>query len=113
MAKIQIHKPKIQIPKNIKKIKQSDSKVNTAKEMINASKEALWGKNPVEALKYERIERRKRMNWLARFSLSLIVLVLATISRVTGICAPAILIYASFLIPCCSSRSFRFAMCSL
>jgi hypothetical protein len=72
MAKIQIHKPKIQIPKNIKKSKQSDSKVNTAKEMINASKEALWGKSPVEALKFERIERRKRMNWLARFSLSLI-----------------------------------------
>ena len=72
MAKIQIHKPKIQIPKNIKKLRQSDSKVNTAKEMINASEEALWGKNPVEALKYERIERRKRMNWLARFTLSLI-----------------------------------------
>ena len=74
MAKIQIHKPKIQIPKNIKKSRQSDRKVNTAKEMINASEEALWGKNPVEALKFERIESRKRMNWLARFSLSLIVL---------------------------------------
>ena len=77
MAKIQIHKPKIQIPKNIKNIKktrQNNGKVNTAVEMINASEEALWGKNPVEALKYERIERRKRMNWLARFSLSLIVL---------------------------------------
>jgi len=74
MAKIQIHKPKIQIPKNIKKSRQSDSKVNTAKEMINASEEALWGKSPVEALKFERIERRKRMNWLARFSLSLIAM---------------------------------------
>ena len=72
MAKIQIHKPKIQIPKNIKKSKQGDKKVNTAKEMINASEEALWGKSPVEALKFERIERRKRMNWLARFTLSLI-----------------------------------------
>ena len=72
MAKIQIHKPKIQIPKSIKKSKQSNNKVNTAKEMINASEEALWGKDPVEALKFERIERRKRMNWLARFSLSLI-----------------------------------------
>ena len=51
MAKIQIHKPKIKIPKNIKKSRQSDSKVNTAKEMINASEEALWGKDPVEALK--------------------------------------------------------------
>ena len=74
MAKIQIHKPKIKIPKNIKKSRQSDSKMNTAKEMINASEEALWGKSPVEALKYERIERRKRMNWLARFTLSLIAM---------------------------------------
>ena len=65
---------KIQIPKIIKKSKQSDSKVNTAKEMINASEEALWGKDPVEALKFERIERRKKMNWLARFSLSIIVM---------------------------------------
>jgi len=72
MAKIQIHKPKISIPKNIKKARQTDKKVNTAKEMINASEEALWGKSPVEALKFERIERRKRMNWLARFTLSLI-----------------------------------------
>ena len=72
MAKIQIHKPKIQIPKNIKNTRQSDSKVNTAKEMINASEEALWGKSPVEALKFERIESRKKMNWMARFTLSLI-----------------------------------------
>jgi hypothetical protein len=40
--------------------------------MINASEEALWGKNPVEALKFERIETRKKMNWIARFTLSLI-----------------------------------------
>ena len=74
MAKIQIHKPKISIPKNIKKTRQTDKKVNTAKEMINASEEALWEKKPVEALKYERVERRKRMNWLARFTLSLIAM---------------------------------------
>ena len=72
MAKIQIHKPKIQIPKHIKKSRQTDNKVNTAKEMINASEEALWGKDPVEALKFERIETRKKMNWVARFTLSLI-----------------------------------------
>ena len=72
MAKIQIHKPKIQIPKHIKKSRQTDNKVNTAKEMINASEEALWGKDPVEALKFERIETRKKMNWIARFTLSLI-----------------------------------------
>ena len=72
MAKIQIHKPKIQIPKNIKKLRQNDNKLNTAVEMINASEEALWGKNPVEALKFERIETRKKMNWIARFTLSII-----------------------------------------
>ncbi len=48
--------------------------MNTAVEMVNASEEALWEKNPVEALKYERLERRKRMNWLARFTLSLIAM---------------------------------------
>ena len=77
MAKIQIHKPKIQIPKNIKSVKKTrhnDDKVNTAIEMINASEEALWGKDPVEALKFERIEMRKKMNWVARFSLSLIAM---------------------------------------
>ena len=72
MAKIQIHKPKIQIPKNIKKSRQADGKVNTAIEMINASEEALWKNDPMEALKFERIETRKKMNWIARFTLSII-----------------------------------------
>jgi len=72
MAKIQIHKPKIQIPSNVKKSRRNDNKLNTAVEMINASEEALWKNDPMEALKFERIESRKRMNWLARFSLSLI-----------------------------------------
>ena len=65
---------KIQIPKfkDLKKARQNDKKVNTAVEMINASEEALWGKDPVEALKFERIETRKKMNWIARFTLSLI-----------------------------------------
>ena len=66
---------KIQIPKfkDVKKARQNDKKVNTAVEMVNASEEALWGKDPVEALKFERIETRKKMNWIARFTLSLIV----------------------------------------
>ena len=65
----------IKIPANLKstrKKRQGDGKVNTAVEMIDASEETLWEKNPVEALKYERIETRKKMNWMARFSLSLI-----------------------------------------
>ena len=66
----------INIPKNLmKKARQnraSDGKVNTTDEMVIASEEALWEKNPVEALKYEKIETRKKMNWMARFTLSLI-----------------------------------------
>ena len=66
----------IKIPANLKstrKERRGDGKVNTAVEMIDASEETLWEKNPLEALKYERIETRKKMNWMARFSLSLII----------------------------------------
>ena len=65
----------IKIPKNLKSAREDrkdDGKVNTSVEMVNASEEALWEKNPVEALKYEKIETRKKMNWMARFTLSLI-----------------------------------------
>ena len=66
---------KIQIPSrlnNVKNKRHNDDKLNTAVEMINASEEALWKNDPMEALKFERIETRKKMNWIARFTLSLI-----------------------------------------
>ena len=67
----------INIPKNLmKKARQdraSDGKVNTTDEMVIASEEALWEKNPVEALKYEKVETRKRLNWWARFVITLII----------------------------------------
>ena len=66
----------IKIPghlKNSRKDRHGDGKVNTSVEMVDASEEALWEKNPVEALKFERIETRKKMNWMARFTLSLII----------------------------------------
>ena len=67
----------IKIPKNLMKnareARAGDGKVNTTSEMVIASEEALWEKNPVEALRYERIETRKKLNWWARFSLSLII----------------------------------------
>ena len=59
--------------KDARKARAGDGKVNTSSEMIIASEEALWEKNPVEALKYEKVETRKRLNWWARFSLSLII----------------------------------------
>ena len=66
----------IKIPKHLKnarKKREDDDKINTSVEMVDASEEALWEKNPMEALRYERIETRKKMNWMARFTLSLII----------------------------------------
>ena len=72
----------IRIPKRLKKEKKeseikeeraADDKVNTPIELIDHAEEALWEKDPVGALKYERIEHRKNLYWWARFILSLIV----------------------------------------
>ena len=72
----------IRIPKRLKTEKKeseikeeraADDKVNTPMELIYHAEEALWEKDPVGALKYERIEHRKKLNWWARFILSLIV----------------------------------------
>ena len=58
-----------------KKIKQrlGDGKINTSFEMIEEQKEKLWESNPMEALRYEKIETRKKLNWWARFTLSMII----------------------------------------
>ena len=58
-----------------KKIKQrlGDGKIDTSFEMIEEQKEKLWETNPMEALRHERIETRKKLNWWARFSLSMII----------------------------------------
>ena len=50
-----------------------DGKINTSIEMIDAQEEKLWESNPMEALRYEKIETRKKLNWWARFSLSMII----------------------------------------
>ena len=58
-----------------KKIKQrlDDDKINTSFEMIEEQEEKLRETNPMEALRYEKIETRKKLNWWARFSLSMII----------------------------------------
>ena len=55
------------------KDKLGDDKINTAIEMVHMNEEKLWETNPLEALKYEKIETRKKLNWWARFTLSLII----------------------------------------
>ena len=50
-----------------------DGKINTGIEMIEDQEEKLWEQNPMEALRYEKIETRKKLNWWARFTLSMII----------------------------------------
>ena len=50
-----------------------DGKINTSFEMIENLEEKLWENNPMEALRHERIETRKKLNWWARFLLSMII----------------------------------------
>ena len=50
-----------------------DGKINTSSEMIEDQEEKLWESNPMEALRYEKIETRKKLNWWARFTLSMII----------------------------------------
>ena len=50
-----------------------DGKINTGIEMIEDQAEKLWEQNPMEALRYEKIETRKKLNWMARYVLSMII----------------------------------------
>ena len=50
-----------------------DGKINTSDEMIEDQEEKLWEQNPMEALRYEKIETRKKLNWMARYVLSMII----------------------------------------
>ena len=50
-----------------------DGKINTGIEMIEEQEEKLWETNPMEALRYEKVETRKKLNWWSRFLLSLII----------------------------------------
>ena len=64
----------IKIPDSLKKSRKDrkgDGKINTEAEMIEAEEERLWKHNPLEALKYERIEKRRLLNWISRFTISL------------------------------------------
>ena len=58
---------------NTIKQRLGDGKINTSAEMIEAEEEKLWESNPMEALRHERIETRKKLNWWARFTLSMII----------------------------------------
>ena len=50
-----------------------NNKIDTPEEMIEDQEQKLWESNPMEALRYEKIETRKKLNWWSRFTLSLII----------------------------------------
>ena len=58
---------------NTIKQRLGDGKINTSFEMIENLEEKFWESNPMEALRHERIETRKKFNWWARFTLSMII----------------------------------------
>ena len=53
--------------------KLGDGKINTVVEMEEQMEDKLWESNPMEALRHEKIETRKELNWWARFTLSMII----------------------------------------
>jgi len=53
--------------------KMGNNKIDTPEEMIEDQEQKLWESNPMEALRYEKLETRKKLNWWARFSLSMII----------------------------------------
>tara|TARA_B100000686_G_scaffold302346_1_gene338342 strand:- start:330 stop:704 length:375 start_codon:yes stop_codon:yes gene_type:complete len=62
----------IKFPKKEQR-RDNDKKMNTESEFIDHSEEKLWESNPMEALRYEKVETRKKLNWWARFLLSMII----------------------------------------
>ena len=53
--------------------RMGDNIIDTPEEMVEDLKNKLWESNPMEALRYEKIETRKKLNWWARFTLSMII----------------------------------------
>ena len=55
------------------KKKTDDGIINTPEEMLEFEQEKLWENDPMGALQNANVEKRKKMNWMARFCLSLII----------------------------------------
>lgn len=61
------------LSKKSKRAREQDDKINTPSEMIDSSEDKLWESDPMKALVFEGTERRKKLNWWARFTLSIII----------------------------------------
>ena len=61
------------LSKNNERAREQDDRINTPSEMIDSSEDKLWESDPMKALVFEGTERRKKLNWWARFLLSIII----------------------------------------
>ena len=63
------------LSKKNERAREEDDRINTPSEMIDSSEDKLWESDPMKALVFEGTERRKKLNWWARFTLSIIIVV--------------------------------------
>ena len=63
------------LSKKNERAREEDDRINTPSEMIDSSEDKLWESYPMKALVFEGTERRKKLNWWARFTLSIIIVV--------------------------------------
>ena len=61
------------LSKKNERAREEDDRINTPSEMIDSSEDKLWESDPMKALVFEGTERRKKLNWWARFTLSIII----------------------------------------
>lgn len=61
------------LSKKNERAREQDDRINTPSEMIDSSEDKLWESDPMKALVFEGTERRKKLNWWARFTLSIII----------------------------------------
>ena len=63
------------LSKKNERAREEDDRINTPSEMIDSSEDKLWESDPMKALVFEGTERRKKLNWWARFTPSIIIVV--------------------------------------
>ena len=63
------------LSKKNERAREEDDRINTPSEMIDSSEDKIWESDPMKALVFEGTERRKKLNWWARFTLSIIIVV--------------------------------------
>ena len=54
-------------------LKKKTPEIDTVNEFVEEEEKILWQKDPMQALKYEAVERRKKLNFWSRFTITLLV----------------------------------------